>query len=661
MAMLKFIFSLLFLFYIPGYALLNRFKKDCAIFEKIILSFCLGLLIVPQVYFYFESSELRSLFLIVMFTGSFLYFVYKLNKVFLCKIKERRSGFNLRLTLDGIFLGVLIFIILSICLAVLGTSGIAYNDGMRFYQANAFDSVGQMAMVGELAKNSPHEFPFYSGLPLKGYYVGAFYWRAIIYKLTSINPMDLFFRFSPLVLFPLVALMAYLSVKKLTENNYSAILATFFIFLMSDLSWLFPIMDRIFAFKEIKTIAFQGDFLPSFMANPPLAHGILIFFTGCYFLKDIYTYKGKQILWPFILLTGFFFGILYEYKAFMWAVLLPALILVGIKEYFYDKRDVFLKIAAVTAIFSFLSFLKISSGQHTLSLFRFNIGYFPLDIFKQIGLIGSERNASFFIIIAAFLFYFIGTLGIKVVGFLKLGHYVKFWRNISAIKLFLTISMIFSFVFTHTFLLKSNYFYATQNFFIVFLLTVSIFAAEAIISWSKKQKFILKVLFFSIIFVIGIGSTAFSFLGYFPKYSKYKAIPVNILEAADYIKETSKEDSVILHNLNQRYWLSQAEHLKLKEGGEGRDSFISALTGRRVVSECNWHMNIAGYAEDLDRREKDIVLFFNTNNKNVAREILDRYKVDYVWIEEEQDLHFRKDDILRVTFLNPSVKIYIRE
>jgi hypothetical protein len=654
---IKFAFSILLLFYVPGHLLLGLVKKKFGLWERIILSFSIGLFIIPQVYYYLEKIRVHNLFLIAVILCGLIYPIYKLGLLIFSHKKKKGFKFSLRLSRKRFFLLVIISFLLVITALAVSTSGIIYDNGMRFYQANAYDSVAQLAMVEELSKNPPHEFPFYSGLAFRGYYVGAFYWRALVQKVTGIDSLDLFFRYCPIFLFPLIVMMTFAAIKSLTGSRKISLLATFLMFLMSDLSWIFPVVDRILPLWEIQSVSFKGSLLDWIMFNPPFAHGILIFFMGCYFLRFCDARKNSEMLWPAVLFTGMLFGSLFEYKAFMWATVFPALILISLREYFFNKKSLFLKISLVTVIFSFISFLRVSSGQ-ALSLFRFNLGYYPLAIFREMGLMSPGGKPGFFVILTAFLLFLAGALGIKIVGFYKIYQYLKKWRETAPITLFLIFSMAFSFIFTHTLLLESNYPYATYNFFAVFLLVMAIFAAPGIIDWAGNSKTFLKTIVYSAIFIIGIGSTAFSFLAYFPKYSKYKLITKETLGAIGYIKKNSGPNAVILHNAPTKYWISGKNHKKLKDDTEGRDSFISALTARRAVIDCPWHMAVGNYAPDLKTRQEDAAFFFKTKDKRKAKSILHNYKVSYVWADREGDLNFKTDDILKKIFSNEATTIY---
>ena len=660
---IKFSLSVFIIYYLPGFLLIDNLKTKASVWENVILSFCAGLFVVPQFYSYLEAINAHNLFLIVIVLSGLIYFIYKLKPLFLNKQKREKSSLNLKLEWSKVFLLGIVLIVILVASLTISTSGMIYKDGLRFYQANAYDSVAQLSMVQELSKEPAHELPFSSGIPLKGYYAGSFYWRAVIQKWTNINPVDLFFRFCPLFLFPLIVAMTFVTIKNITGNKHVGILATFLIFLMSDLSWAFPVIDRLFPFiGGIKTIDLMGNLLHGFIFNPPFAHGVLILFTGCYFLKDCDLAKGRNRLWLTILFTGFLFGSLYEYKTFMWAIVLPALILTGIKEYFLDKKTLFLKIGFVAILFSVASYLRTSLGNKTLSLFRVEIGYYPVAIFKEMGLLNPEIQAGFLVILAAFLFYLIGALGIKIVGFYKIYQYLKRLKNIPSAMLFFILAVLLSFIFTHSLLLKSNYFYATYNFFSIFFIFICIFAGKMIYDWTKNARMFLKIMVFVAVFILGMGSTAFSFLGYFPGYSKYKIVTKDELEAIDYIRKNSRESDVILYyDIAQKDWIMQKDGQRVKESGEGRDSFISALTKRRVVSECNWHLKIGNYVKNLDQRQADIRSFFSTKNKNLATSILDRYGVNYVWIKKGYGLNFDKSGLIKIVFSNPQVEIYKRK
>ena len=656
MDILKFMAVLFLIFYPPGHILINLLKKEAEFIEKGVLSMAMGIFLIPQIYYYLEAAKMHNLFLVSVIIFNALYILYRTRSFIHSVARWTMLKGSVRITPPAVFLTILVLAILIIVFLVVGLSGLTYANGTRFYQANAYDSVAQLAMVQELAKNPPHQFPFYSGIVLKGYYVGAFYWRALIQKATNINAVDLFFRYCPMFLLPLTAMTMYLSIKCIMKNRQIALLAAFLIFLTSDMAWVFPILDRLMPSRDIQTVNFTGSLLDWMTFNPPLAHGILIFCLGCFSItcRDTLNARGKL---PWILFTGMLFGSLFEYKAFIWAVALPALLVLGLKEYYLAKDASLMKISLVSIGFSALSMFRISSGQ-TIALFKFDIGHYPLSVFRELGLIAEAAHPSFFNVLASFIVFHVGALGIKILGFHKIYEHARGWKRAPSVILFLIIAMMLSFIFTHLFCLESNYPSATFNFFSIFLLGMSIFSAEAIIDWIKRIAPGPKSIFLLLIISIGIISTVFSFLAYFPGYTKYKVVSKKELEAIDHIKKGIEIDAVILNNPSSRPWISQRTHSKLWDDIEGRDSFISALTGRRTVIECMWHMNIGHYAPDIEARQKDINLFFNTYDNEQGRDLLTKYDVRYVWVDRRRGLNFQMKDILKTVFSNNDISIY---
>jgi uncharacterized membrane protein len=104
--------------------------------------------------------------------------------------------------------------------------------------------------------------------------------------------------------------------------------------------------------------------------------------------------------------------------------------------------------------------------------------------------------------------------------------------------------------------------------------------------------------------------------------------------------------------------MSQRDHKECAEDIEGRDSFISALTGRRAVMECWWHMSIGNYAPDLKSRKESVTSFFNAKNPKEALRVLKDYSVDYVWASADRAINFDPKGLLEEVYSNRSVKIY---
>lgn len=657
--LVKFLFTIFVIYFIPGCLIVRLIKgRSRGSWSDFVVALCSGIFAVPQIYYYLSNTTARNYFLTSVIVISYIY----IARVLIRRLSQDKGAtfpkFKIILNTERVLFIGLIALVLLFTMLFLSTSGTVHDDGMRFYQANAFDSVADLAMVGELSKDPPHESPFYAGIPFKGFHIGSFYWRAIVQRLTGIDAVDLFFRYCPLFLFPLIVSMVFIAVKSVFKKNAVALLAAFFIFLMGDLSWIFPLIDRLLPFKDIKTIAFQGGLLWDFLFNPPVAHALMIFFLGSYLLNGLKERENCFRPWAGILFLGFLFGALFEYKVYICAVSLAALFTVSFKEYFFRRYSGFLKISLISLIFFCISFFRMSSNQG-VSLFRLKIGLVPLSIFREAGMVNIGESAGIFIMLLAFFYYLIGALGLKTVGFYTIYEYLRYKKS-SPVILFFIFAMAFSFVLANSLALSSDFSHGTYDFISIFLVLICVFAAAFIISRTEDLKKSLKAAIFFSIVIIGIGSTLFSFLAFFPKYSKYKAVSMNILDAAEYIRRYTGEKDVLVHNKNAfpLPWIPLEGDRKIKPDDKGRDSFITALTQRRTVCECSWHMEMCRISYELEERERDISLLFNTTDRSTAKKILNKYLIKYIWVEEKENLRFNKDGFLKEVYSNPEVRIY---
>jgi len=651
---IKFSAATLVFFYVPGRVILNLLKKGVTGGEGFALSVSIGLAVVPILYYYLETLKLHQLFLFLTFLASLLYLV-RSAILFLSRKKFTKKRFAL--SREGMIVAGIVLVVLIISAFVIGTSGLIYRGEMRFYRANAYDSIAQLSMIEELSKKTPHQFPFASGLPFKGYYTGAFYWRAIIQKVTDIDSIDLFFRYCPAFLFTLIVFASFFSLKKILNDTNKALLSLFFVFLMSEISWVFPVADRMLPGININTVHYDSSILKWIIFNPPFAQGILIFFLLCYFLKICRSDSGSDIKWPAILFTGFLLGSLFEYKAFLWATIFPAVIMAGFADYALNKRKEYLLAGAIATVFFVLSFVRVGPNQSAV-IFRYYPGFYALGALKEAGIIAPNSIIKWPLILSAILIFIPGILGVKIVGFYEIYRNMKKPSKMDPVYMFLICGALISFAATSVCILDSKYSHATYNFISTFIIVMSILSGSVIIRWlGNVRPHVKRAAFLTLALMSGL-SMAFSFLAYFPVYSIYKAVPEERARALRYIKNKSEEDAVVLYDMHPTGWVSLKKNEIISKGEPDRDSFVSALTARRVVVECGWHMSICGYEEEFRKRRLDVETFFSTSEQKKASEILRKYHVDYVLVDPKRQLKFKKKKIMDEIFKNEKATVY---
>lgn len=118
--------------------------------------------------------------------------------------------------------------------------------------------------------------------------------------------------------------------------------------------------------------------------------------------------------------------------------------------------------------------------------------------------------------------------------------------------------------------------------------------------------------------------------------------PKGELEAALYFREHSDLDSVLLHPVN-RETPSPASHIA------GRSSVLTYWQG--------YPFSFAPRKE-VEQRAADIGEFYRTRDPSIARAILNKYSVTWVYAPEARSLRFPANEILEEVFRNDEATLY---
>lgn len=648
---LKFITSLIILFYLPGHFLLKRIKRNFPVLDWIVLSFSLGLLVVVQCYYFLGILRLEHIFFKLLIILSCIYGFFLAKKV----IFRKYNKINFKpFAISKEFFVVLgmLLILLGIVYITIMTSSIMHPDGMRFYGANGYDSIAQIAFIQELIKPFPHQIPFWAGKPFLGYHIDAYYWPALVARFSGINTIILFFRLCPFFIFTLFLLTIYISIRQVF-NKRIAVASVFFIIFMADLSWVFPVLDRVFSGFNIISISFMGSPLSYLLFNPPFLLALIIFFSGLYFLH----LSAREDNFLVALISALFFGFIFKYKSFFGVTVSLSLLISGLITFLYKRNTNLLRIALICLGFFIVS---VSSTMHfnSSSIFNFTPGYYIIYLIKELNsAFHINLPLNIFTFIAGILVFITGSLGIKLLAFVDIYGDIKNWKKLPDFKLFLITSLTLALLVTYFFTLNTNYPSGTISFYHIFIIIAALYSSALFVNFLEQKRQRIKALAIVSVFLLGLGSTLFSILAYTSKYLKYQRLKYNELAALDFIRNNTEQDAVILHNRKAVPWFSLATGKIINEGNTNRDCFISALSGRRVVLECSWHVEAGRLAPDLEKRIEDVNLFFETKDRNKAIKILDNYKVDYIWLEDYLG-PFVIEDSIKEVFSGDNIRIY---
>jgi len=655
-----FIIGLIFLFLIPGYQFIRLFKLKISPIEKITLSTVFGILLTTTLYYILRFNGLRySLLIIIIFVD--ILFFFSLRK------KQLKNLLGLKIKIDKInilFISLLIFNLLSISITSF-PSGLIYGDELRFYEQHAHDSTFRLAVLGELSHSIPPTISYFSGVPERNYYFFGSLFINIINDFTKIPLIDLHFRFVPLFLFGMLTIITYLLAYHLFNNRKIALLSTFFIFFVESISFVFSLFATIFINKgylfHLWNGMFDGSVIYMLHFSYPFLFSISLFFSGLLTIIYLNKYKRKGLL----LLPIIIFGLMVQYRAFLSMVIFPSLFIIGVISYYYKKDKNPFIILFFSFIISIAALYKIYNPSGTrLKLF---FAYQALETLEHLHISTVSQTMSFLsshniflsgiIYFGLLLVFIIGIFGVRLITFPFVFKNILKFKESNPIILFLILCAIGSLFYPLFLVTDSIDKGMLYGFLSHSLIIFSFFLGPTVYNFLNKKIRFKKIIILLFVFFGFCGSIHFLLFhslttqGYYP-------IDKNELDSLYYIRTNTPEDAVFIHNI---FDISYIKDPTLLNRTKLINNYlaINAIGYRRTVVSTRYSpMSKFIPEEKIDERINDVKTFFFTNNQTKAKEILEKYGVDYVYSLKNQLPNKNIHGLLTPVYTNSEILIY---
>lgn len=502
-------------------------------------------------------------------------------------------------------------------LAILFTLTVIWVQGTLLFQNGLFDKqrnlvfydygmfrdvTVHLSLVGELLNRFPPTNFAGGGIPLKNYHYFFDVFLSIFARIPGLSLLDLYFRVTPIVLSIWLCTVIYFTTLQLTKKKIVAALAIFFTVFATSFGPMIPFIKTFFGWSHVTGAGniFMTDQIFSMMVNPQGILSLIIYLS--IFLSLGWYERSKKII--SLILVTFLLGVSFGVKAYGGILFAPAAIFASL-YFLFTKKDwkPFLSVST-GVIFMGLWFLySIDSKVTGLSFAPFWIlGRMMADIDR----LNEPQLSSRFLIPVEFLLFLIGSLGLRVFGFLSIN-----WK-LSLSKIFLYLTGVFSLFLPLLFNQTSKAYEVIQFFPYFSLLTGILFSI-----WVSKKHWL-------IIFLFALLFLAFDKQEFdrriFTSNEKI-IIPKAEITAVDYIRKNTSPNAIFL----------------LAPSGFNDDYlWFSALTWRRVV-----------YA---GRRF----------NQQIGAQIKES-KFDYIFVSDTLDGSSAKisnQDNLKVVFEKDGAKIY---
>lgn len=527
--LVKFILFLVFGCIIPGFVIIKNASLKKTFLQRIFLATVIGFVTLTLIFYLFSLLNLRPLIFLYLLISAVLFIRFRLYQF---KIDIRKDKFNL-LPVVVILAGVIFQVIPTV------KNGLIYPFGLGLWGPNTHDGIWHLALINQLIKSVPPENPIFAGTILKNYH---FFYDLLIATtnyLSTIPPIDLMFRFYPVIMSLLLGIGTYTLAQNLFKEKLAAVFALYFVYFAGSFGWIVSyIKDRSFAGES----AFWANQSISFNLNPPFAISLLVIIALFHMLFS--SLKNSKInIFLAIVLTGSLVG----FKAYGSVLILSSLLILGILKRRSSYLQIFVGGSIITALIFFANF-TITSELFIFAPFWLihamidspdRVGWTRLSLARQAGI---EKNLLKFISaeILSLGLFIVGNLGLRILSLVSFKKIKIIYADNTF--LFLLIFSAISFVVPILFIQSGNPWNTIQ--FSYYGLFVSAVAAGAVLSsiFLKLPKFLSIPVTFAVLIFTPINSvvTATYYTGYLP----HAKIDQKELEALDFL--SNQKNGIIL-------------------------------------------------------------------------------------------------------------------
>ena len=606
-ALLKFLFFLLFFLYLPV-KLSFRFLK-IKIENKLIetglaiLSGIVAITLFSIILKYFGIS-LSVLWIMVIISAIFLVLNIK----------------NITINKPNVF--ILSFILLGVVAQniVLFRGGWETSTGLVF--PSIHDTMWNISLTTHLGNQFPPQNPAIAGIPLKNNHYFYPLFLSITRYLTGINIFDLYFRFGPILVSLLFGLGLYAVSSIFTKNIIFRGIAIFLGYFSGNFAYLLPfIFGRNFDWKGNTFFADQPF---DQLINPYSVLGFTLVFFGIYCFSQISLSKKNSSL-GYSIIGGLFFGSLYGFKSFGGIIVILSLGIIAFISLIFSRKLSLIPITLISFTIFILVFFfttdigtasiiwapgwlltQIMTDRDKLNLPQFaDLEAYYKSIENYLGLMKIKLTELFI--------YLVGNLGTRIVGLIYLICilFITHVRSHKYIMQFIAIIVFISLTIPLLFNLRNSTFNIIQftPYALVLLAVMSaLFLEKVYFLLHGKRKFVFRIILILVFIMLSIPVNVKNI------YSKFdmpkNTIASEEIEALKFLKEKSNLDAIVLINPQQ---FSQDP------------IYIPALSERRV------YLASPGFAlqTGVDAREQieSVTEFFKTPQP----EFLTKNKIAYIY------------------------------
>ncbi len=365
------------------------------------------------------------------------------------------------------------------------------------------DSLVHLSLINEIGNRFPPTNFSAGGIPLKNYHYLFDTLLALLAKLTPINTLDLYFRIMPVIVSLLLCLVIYKTVFKLTKNRFYATLGIFFTVFATSFGSILPQIKIFFSARSVTggNNNFMTDQIFNMLINPQGVLSLIIFLT-LFLLLEKYS-REKKIL-PLIF-YGLLLGVSFGIKAYGGIVFAAGGTIFSF-YYLLIKRDPRPLLATFVGIFIMAVWFLYTidnkvAGIKFAPFWLLDVMFTDNDRFNEPSLtflkstyiyLGSWHHVAR-LTIEQFIVYFVGSIGLRLLGFVGIFYLLKKQIKQSPSLVFLLVGAAVSFIIPLFFNQSSKAYDIIQftPYFTLFMGLMFTFSLFLIGTWQKKLAIVL--------------------------------------------------------------------------------------------------------------------------------------------------------------------------
>ena len=413
-----FVIAVILLAYVPGKVLLIALKRTLSPLEDVTLACFLGLIVSGLLYWLMTFAHQGRLYLLWPLTtaGLCVWFLASKGKYLLANSGrlEPLSQANASRSRDRSALalaGVLALGIIALAFFPIYYTNFAWQpDGtMRVYPVP--DVLFHVAIANELTHTVPPQAPLFAGHSLS-YHYGMDLVVAMFQRTTGLNTRDLTVRFVSTLFLALTMFSVFCFSRNWLRSGYFAAMVVFLVFFGEDFSFVPGLLLGQNVDWSLRYFSVPPAVLPLFYTNPILP-GVGLLFAALLCLQRYLQERSGA--WLF--LTALLLVALVEVKIFTAAQIMSSLGVAALLYLVVYRNSELFKLAACTAALTIPLVwpVVLKNKSEANVVLKLEPGVYISQAMEAIG-IKDRLSGWLAFAVVALPIYFIGSLGLRVIG-----------------------------------------------------------------------------------------------------------------------------------------------------------------------------------------------------------------------------------------------------